>query len=243
MNRRYRRSGGLAVFALGAIGVAACGGSSSPHVASLGSSSGSTPVSTTTLPKGNPTQLLDEWASCMRSNGVPDMSDPTITSSGAIHITMPADANSDGKESLDPGSGPCGSYLQGASQALRGGQPVQKPDPAKLLKYSQCMQANGFPQFPDPSPGGGLSLQITPGSSMNPGNPAFQNASKMCSKKTGVPAFGNPSSAPRGAIEVQSGPGPGGGPGGNGGAGAVIGSGEGQSGSGGLSTNSGGSGG
>ncbi len=245
MNRRYRRSGGVAVFAaLGAIGAAACGGSSSPHVASLGSSSGTTPVSTTTLPKGNPTQLLDQWASCMRSNGVPDMADPTITSSGAIHITMPADANTNGKVSVSPDGGPCGSYLQAASQALRGGQPLQKPDPAKLLKFSQCMQANGFPQFPDPSPGGGLSLQIQPGSSMNPGNPAFQNASKMCSKKAGVPAFGNPGSAPRGAIEVQGGPGPAGGPGGNGGAGAVIGSGGGQqSGSGGLSTSSGSSGG
>jgi hypothetical protein len=245
MNRRYRRSGGLAVFAaLGAIGVAACGGSSSPHVASLGSGSGSAPVSTTTLPKGNPTQLLDEWASCMRSNGVPDMADPTITSSGAIHITMPPDANTNGKQDIDPASGPCGSYLEAASMALRGGQPLQKPDPAKLLKYSHCMQASGFPQFPDPSPGGGLSLQITPGSSMNPGNPAFQNATKKCAKEAGVPAFGNPQDAPRGAIEVQGGSGPQGGPGGNGGAGAVIGSSGGQpSGSGGLNTSSGGSGG
>jgi hypothetical protein len=226
------------------MGLAACGGSSSPHVASLGSSSGTSPVSTTTLPKGNPTQLLDEWASCMRSNGVPDMADPTITSSGAIHITMPADANTSGKEDFSPDSGPCASYLQAASQALRGGQPLQKPSTAKLLKYSHCMQANGFPQFPDPSPGGGLSLQITPGSSMNPGNPAFQNAAKKCAKEAGVPAFGNPGSAPRGAIEVQGGSGPPGGPGGNGGAGAVIGSGGGQgSGSGNLNANSGSNGG
>jgi hypothetical protein len=244
MTRQYRRAGGLAALvALAAVGAAGCGGSSAPHVASLGRTTGGTPASTTTLPKGNPTQLLDEWAGCMRSNGVPDMTDPTITASGAIHITMPAGADPSGKVGLSPTSGPCGSYLQAASRALRGGQPLQKPDPAKLLKYSQCMQSHGFPQFPDPSPGGGLSLQIQPGSSMNPGNPAFQNATKLCAKKTGVPAFGNPASAPRGAIEVQSGSGPAGGPGGNGGAGAVIGSGNGQSGSSGLNTSGGGSGG
>jgi hypothetical protein len=238
-----RRSGGLAAFAaLGALGVAACsGGSGGSHVASLGSSSGHTSVSTTTLPKGNPTQLLDEWASCMRSNGVPDMTDPVITSSGVIHITLPADASSTGK-SEDPTTGPCGSYLEAASRALAGGQAPQKPDPTKLLKYSQCMQANGFPQFPDPN-GGGLSLRITPGSTMTPNNPAFLNASKLCSKRTGVPAFGNPNSAPRGSIQVQSGNGPNGGPGGNGGAGAVLGNNGQNSGSGGLNSNTGGNGG
>ncbi len=230
MTRQYWRAGGMAVFAaLAAAGVAGCGGSSSPHVASLGNSDAKSSVSTTSLPKGNPTQLLDEWATCERANGVPDMADPTITSSGAIHIEMPADASSSAAQSIGGpgGGGRCGSYLQAASQALRGGQPLQKPDPAKLLKFSECMQKSGFPQFPDPSAGGGLSLQIQPGSSMNPGNPAFINASNTCSKKTGVPAFGNPSSAPAGAIQVQSGSGPKGGPGGNGGAGAVIGSGSG----------------
>src|SRR5580704_10257872 len=127
MTRRYWRTGGAAVFAaLTAVGVAGCVGSSSPHVASLGSSDAKSAVSTTTLPTGNPTQLLDEWATCMRANGVPDLADPTITSSGAIHIEMPADASSSAAQSIGPGgSGPCGSFLQAASQALRGGKPIQ----------------------------------------------------------------------------------------------------------------------
>ncbi len=164
------------VAALAAAGVAGCGGSSSPHVASLGNSDTKSSVSTTTLPKGNPTQLLDEWASCMRANGVPDMADPTITSSGAIHIEMPADASPNAAQSIGgPGAGgPCNSYLQAASQALRGGQPLQKPDPAKLLKFSECMQKSGFPQFPDPSPGGGLSLQIQPGQHHEPQQPGVR---------------------------------------------------------------------
>ena len=246
MTRRYWRAGGVVVVAaLAAAGVAGCASSGSPHVASLGNSDTKSSVSTTTLPKGNPSNLLDEWASCMRANGVPDMADPTITSSGAIHIEMPADASPNAAQSIGgPGAGgPCNSYLQAASQALRGGQPLQKPDPAKLLKFSECMQKSGFPQFPDPSPGGGLSLQIHPGSTMNPNNPAFVNASDACSKKAGVPAFGNPNSGPAGAIQVQSGPGPKGGPGGNGGDGAVIGSGGAQSGIGSNGLSSGGGGG
>jgi hypothetical protein len=101
---------------------------------------------------------------------------------------------------------------------LRGGQPLQKPDPAKLEKFSQCMRANGVSDFPDPS-GGGLSIQIHPGSDLDPRNPAFQEASKLCAKKTGVPGLaGTPQ---RGAIEATSGNGPPGGPGGNGGSGSV----------------------
>ena len=53
---------------------------------------------TTTLPKGNPTQLLDEWATCMRSHGDPDQVDPTIDANKVIHITFPADANGTGPD-------------------------------------------------------------------------------------------------------------------------------------------------
>ena len=102
------------------------------------------------------------------------------------------------------GGGPCGAYLTAASTALRGGQPLQKPDPAKLEKYSQCMRASGIPDFPDPT-GQGLQIQIKPGSDLNPNNPTFKNASKLCAKKAGVPGLG--SGPQKGGIEV-SGSGP-----------------------------------
>jgi hypothetical protein len=222
MTKAYHRSGGLAALAAAAaIGLAACGGSSSPHVASLshsgGNSSGST--TTTTLPKGNPTQLLDEWAACMRTHGDPDQVDPTIDANKVIHITFPAGANTNGPVSIGKGSNdPCGAYLTAASTALRGGKPLPKPDPAKLEKFSQCMRAHGIPDFPDPS-GGGLSIHLQPGSDLNPHNPTFQNASKLCARKYGLPGFGG-TTPPPGAIEASGGGGPQGGPGGNGGAGA-----------------------
>jgi hypothetical protein len=216
MIRAYRSSASLAAaaVAVAVMGLTGCGGASSPHVASLGASSATTPGSTTTLPKGNPTQLLDEWATCMRTNGTPGLADPTIDANGVIHITMPASDSGPGpvssRSNSGPGGGPCGAYLTAASTALRGGKPLQKADPAKLEKYSECMRANGVPDFPDPT-NGGLQIHTTPGSDLNPQNPVFQSASKLCSKKTGVPGLGG--TPPRGAIEETSGNGPNGGPG------------------------------
>lgn len=214
----FRRSTGLAALATTALlGLAACSGSNSPHVASLNGSSGSgSDSTTTTLPKGNPTQLLDQWATCMRANGYPTIADPTIDANKVIHIVYPASTNGSGPASLNSNS-TCGAYLTAASTALRGGKALQKPDPAKLEKYSECMRANGIPDFPDPS-GGGLSIKVQPGSDLNPNNPTFQSASKLCAKKTGVPGLGSGTPTP-GAIQATSG-GPRGGPGGNGGSGS-----------------------
>ena len=71
-----------------AIGLAACSGPSSPHVASLGKTSGDGSVSTTTMPAGSPTQLLDEWATCMRIHGDPGQVDPTVDATKVIQITL-----------------------------------------------------------------------------------------------------------------------------------------------------------
>jgi hypothetical protein len=220
MTRVFRGSSRVVVVAAAAaMGLAACGISPSSHVASLSGNNNSNHSAgpTTTLPKGNPTELLDQWASCMRTHGDPNQVDPTIDANKVIHITFPANANP--PDVLGKGSDqPCGNYLTAASTALRGGQPLPKPDPAKLEKFAQCMRANGITDFPDPS-NGGLSIQTHPGSDLSPANPTFKHAAQLCDKKAGVPLFGS-STPPAGAIEATSSSGPGGGPGGNGGAGA-----------------------
>jgi hypothetical protein len=48
-----------------------------------------------------------------------------------------------------------------------------------FLSFSKCMRANGVPNFPDPSAGGGIS--ITPSDGVNPGAPAMKAAMKTCS--------------------------------------------------------------
>ena len=49
-----------------------------------------------------------------------------------------------------------------------------------FLKFASCMRSHGVPNFPDPSPGGGI--QISPGSGLDPASPAFQSAQNECKK-------------------------------------------------------------
>ena len=203
--------------AVAAVWLAACSsGSGSPQVASLGNSSANasgssatTGSSSTTLPKGNPTQLLDDWAACMRRHGDINQADPTVTASKLIDITWnPATTggiygtNKGGQGNSGPGQF-CRAYLTAAQTALQGGQQPEQPSQAKLVKFSECMRANGIPDFPDPS-GGSLTFNVGAGGDLNPNNPTFQNAAKVCAKKTGVhvPGSGPP---PPGTIEIDGG--------------------------------------
>jgi hypothetical protein len=82
---------------------AACsGGSSSPPAANPGTSSGNAsanPTSSGNSPtsgsataassRGNVTQLVDQWAACMRSHGDLGQATPTIDRYDVIHITIP----------------------------------------------------------------------------------------------------------------------------------------------------------
>ena len=146
----------------------------------------------------------------MRSHGDTSQADPTITANKLIDIAWnPATTgglygtNKGGQGNSGPGQY-CRTYLTAAQTALRDGQPPPRPpSQAKLLKYSECMQANGIPDFPDPT-GGGLTFSVGAGGDLNPSNPAFQNASKVCTKKTGVhvPGSGPP---PPGTIEIDGG--------------------------------------
>ncbi len=196
MTTAYRRSGGLAVLvAAAAIGLAACGGgSSTPHVASLGSSSGNDSGSTdgsgssTTAPSsGNPTQLLDQWAACIRKHGDPSQVDPTIDSNKDIQINMNNVSDTLANE-VHGSTGPCSNYLLAAENQLRGGQPApQAPPMATQLKYAECMRANGVPKYPDPNGSTEGPSFIALGIDSN--SPVFQNADKVCSKKVGMPYY------------------------------------------------------
>jgi hypothetical protein len=207
--------------------VAACGGSSnSPNVASVSTTSSTTssavssgaPTSpssssattsrsnTTTLPKGSPTQLLVDWAGCMRSHGDPDQADPSVTSNKLIEIPWnPAipggyyGTNKGGRGNSGPGQY-CRAYLDAAQAGLRGGRPLKAPDPAALVKFSACMRANGVPDFPDPTANGQL---ILPGGPQTAKNPTFQDASKLCVKKVGVLQGLGGGTPPPGTIELN----------------------------------------
>ena len=215
-----RRLGGITVLiAAAAVMLAACGGeSASPHVANLGqtSTSGQSAASagggrssaTTTPSGGTPTQILDQWASCMRAHGDPNQADPTIDANGIIHISWnPATpggyegTNQGGQGDLGPGQY-CRQYLSEAQTALQGGHPIEGATQAQLLTFAQCMRANGIADYPDPV-GGNLSFNLGAGGDLNPDNPTFENATKVCVQKTGVHVPGSSGGPPSGTIELN----------------------------------------
>lgn len=55
------------------------------------------------------------------------------------------------------------------------------------LTYAQCMRGHGFPNFPDPLPGGGFELR-----NINPNSPQFQSAARACGKSGGPGAGRSP---------------------------------------------------
>ena len=197
MTTMYRRWGGLVVVVAAAgVVLAACSGSSSPHVASLGQKNGQGAASTTTLPTGSPTQLLDEWATCMRSHGDPDQVDPTVDASKVIQITLDTNMGLRGED------GACGSYLSAAETALGGGTPPASSDEATALEFARCMRANGVPDYPDPTTGNNQTVHASSGSDLNPANPTFQAALTLCTKKTGFPSKFSSGAPQPGSINV-----------------------------------------
>jgi hypothetical protein len=71
-----------------------------------------------------------------------------------------------------------------------GSLPSQTQLQQDALKYARCMRANGVPNFPDPSAGGGFVFQA--GTGVDPSSPAFQAARAKCQKLLpGGPAPGS----------------------------------------------------
>jgi hypothetical protein len=183
-----------------------------------GSSGGKSGVTSTSAGHVNPTELLDEWATCTRSHGDPDQVDPTITANGVIDVRYPTGYN----PKTEGGSGSisaCNSYLTAASAALGGEPPVRNP--SKMLAFSECMRANGIPDFPDPTNTGGtyhfpIGLHFnnngtpvaalgTP-ADLDPTNPTLQSGAQLCAQKVGAPQWGyTPGSAPGSIVDIVNG--------------------------------------
>jgi hypothetical protein len=198
-----------AAVAAAAIGLNACSGGSpnSPHVASLGTSTtaggGHGGGSTTTTPKGgNATQLMDQWAACMRANGDPDQTDPTIDQYGVINITIPQGVTETSISSEAHGSsGPCSQYELAAENVLRAANPVAPPPTqAQLVQYVDCMRIHGVPDYPDPGPNNETKFPAD----VDPNSPTFENANEVCGKQVNAPAWWIAGTGPPGDVVVSS---------------------------------------
>jgi len=174
----------LAVLIAGSLPLAACGSSSSSS--SSASSGGSGSAASTGYSKSL------EFASCMRSHGVPNFPDPTTNSSGVLKVQA-----INGNTHVN-GVSVNGPAFQSAMQACKsylpnGGtpQPLSESRRNAMLAFSACMRKHGLPNFPDPTFNGAQAGLIFHGSSgLDPNSPAFQAAQKACSPdvaKGGLP--------------------------------------------------------
>ena len=204
-----RRLGALGIVVVASsFGLVACGGgpADSAHVASLVTSTTAgrqDSVSTTTAPKGgNATQLMDEWASCMRANGDPDQTDPTIDQYGVINITMPLGTSQELSSEAHGTTGPCSQYELTAENDLRAADPVAPPPTqAQLTQYVDCMRTHGVPNYPNSSPNGETDFN---GTGVDPNSPTFENANKICGKQVNAPAWWIAGTGPPGDVVVTS---------------------------------------
>jgi hypothetical protein len=178
-----------------AVGVAACGSSSS--AATSGGSSGSSGSS------GSQFQARLNFAKCMRQHGI-NIPDPSSgggpAGGGGAFRTLRNYPQAQRQAALQA----CQSYLSKAFGNISPAQSAQFRQ--QLVKYAQCMRSHGI-DIPDPTTstaGGGFALRQSLGS-VDRNSPAFQAANKACASLR--PRFGGRGGGPGG------GPGPGGTPG------------------------------
>jgi hypothetical protein len=184
--------------------VAACGGGSgSPQVANLGSTTTPTGQSGSGSGGGGPQagsagsgsgggpslrlqigagtqQNAAKFSVCMRAHGVRNFPDPSAQ--GGISIGP--------SSGIDPNS-PTFQAAQQACQKLlpNGGRPSPQQlakAQQQMLKFSACMRAHGLEDFPDPIVSGGeiqMKIRVGAGSDLNPNSPTFQAAQNACQGK------------------------------------------------------------
>jgi hypothetical protein len=144
---------------------------------------------------------MDEWATCMRSHGDPDQTDPVIDAYGVINITMPDHVSEELSSQVHGSSGACSGYELAAENALRAAHPVAPPPTqAQLLQYVDCMRTHGVPDYPDPGPNN--ETKFPP--DVDPNSPSFENANKVCGRQVNAPAWWIAGTGPPGDVVVSS---------------------------------------
>jgi hypothetical protein len=138
----------------------------------------------------------------MRSNGDPDQPDPTIDAHGGIDIAIPGTTAGSLSNAVHNGTAPCNEYLAAASAALRAGaRDLAPPNQDALVRYAECMRANGVPKYPDPGTGRTSNL-----SGIDTNSQFFVRANSLCGHRIHAPSWWTNGWGPPGDVSVRSGP-------------------------------------
>ena len=167
--------------------VAACsGGSTSPTVPAAGSQSATTTAlgggsGTSGMLGQTPLAQAQAYSECMRSHGVPNFPDPSLTPGGGYGYRT---------SGIDPHS----AAFQGALQACKDlpspwsstGQQLTPAQQQAWLTWARCIRSHGVPNFPDPTFEGD-AVHASPTGGRSP-TAQFQRAMDAC--KSQMPSTG-----------------------------------------------------
>jgi hypothetical protein len=172
------------------ITLAACGGPSTPSVATGSSTTTSRDSSGGTTPAAS----LLAYARCMRSHGVPNFPDP-VSGEGIPKSEVVSAFEAVGKPKAVAASNDCKSLLPSGGLGGQSNPIITAPEQQDYLKAAACMRTHGYPNFPDPifPSGGGVDVPIP--SSINTRSAHFNSVARLCTKV--IPA-GLPDSNPSG---------------------------------------------
>jgi hypothetical protein len=178
--RRLRRAAlpAAGILAVGVV-LAACGGPSTPGVAT-GSTTTSTSAASSSTGGTQGTGLL-AYATCMRSHGIANFPEPggsggfnkrlIVSALESVSAATATRAQNDCSHVLPPGEDLGGQTLK----------PVTVQDQRYYLRAVACMRTHGFPTFPDPIfSGGGVSLPPMP--SINTQSSQYTQAQQLCTQ-------------------------------------------------------------
>jgi hypothetical protein len=158
------------IFALGSAGCGR-GGGNDPAVATAQEGDVQPSASPSASASHDPDAPL-KFARCMRENGITWFPDPTAGGKMTVNVPKGFDP-----KKMDAAQEACKKFMPD------GGAP-NKPsaeDLEQARQMAKCMRENGLPNFPDPNPDGGMSID-TKKLGTEPGSPAWKKAEAACAQ-------------------------------------------------------------
>jgi hypothetical protein len=166
------RTVGLVALAL-ALAPAACArtGTNDPQVASAQTAKPKVSASATASANADDPDAPLKFAKCMREHGISWFPDP---SNGKTSIMIPKGQD---HTKFDAAQEACKQYMPN-------GGDTHKPTAEELEQsrnMAKCMRANGIPNFPDPNPDGGISIDSNK-LGIGPDDPLWKKAEAACTQ-------------------------------------------------------------
>jgi hypothetical protein len=175
-----------------ALAAAACGGSPTAGVASLGTTTTAAPAAAGAASGSSSGGELGEYSACMRSHGVLDFPDPASFGSSdgvkAAKGQMVQVTKSEGSSPMfQTAQRACAKYYGPPATSA---PQVSSQEMQKLLAVSRCMRAHGVTNFPDPNPTTGA---MNPPAGIDRSSPLVVAALRACSSLGRAAGLGPPS--------------------------------------------------